>query len=180
MTTASRAFAKSGLAVMGAMAMLIAPHAHADFGPPKPKIDCTKPANKNKPACKDRDRMSDDEIFNSAYWMARKGQYREALAVLVLAKNKEDPRILNATGFATRKLGNVEGALPFYLRALEIDPNYAQAREYLGEAYLTKGDVAGARAQLAEIEARCGRACTSFAALAERISSFKAQHGIGG
>ena len=121
--------------------------------PARPKIDCTKPGNQNKPACKNKHgELSDDEIYNAAYWMARKGQYREALALLARAKNHDDPRVLNATGFATRKLGDVDGALPYYARALEINPNYAVAREYLGEAFLAKGDLRNARAQLGEIE----------------------------
>jgi tetratricopeptide (TPR) repeat protein len=154
--------------------------AHDDL-PAKPKIDCTKPANKNKPACKDsHGQFSDVEIYNAAYWMARAGQYSEALALLARAQHQDDPRVLNATGFATRKLGNVDAALPFYARALEINPNYIQAREYLGEAFLSKGDVVSARAQLSEIENRCGRSCMGYAELSREIASFDGARSSGG
>jgi tetratricopeptide (TPR) repeat protein len=169
-------------ALVAAAAFLVPASAFADFDPPaRPKIDCTKPGNKNKPACKDQHGvLSDDEIYNSAYWMARQGQYREALVLLSRAKNKNDPRVLNATGFATRKLGNVDGALPYYARALEINPNYTVAREYLGEAFLAKGDVRNAQAQLGEIEQRCGKACAPYATLLQQIASFEARHASGG
>jgi tetratricopeptide (TPR) repeat protein len=163
--------------MLAAVTLPVSPRAIADFGPPaRPKVDCTKPANKNKPACKPHHQMSDDEIYNAAYWMARAGQYREALALLARAKDHNDPRILNATGFATRKLGDVEGALPYYARALEINPNYAVAREYLGEAFLAKGDLTSARTQLGEIERRCGKTCAPYAELSKQIASYEARH----
>jgi len=169
-------------AALAAITFFIPVQVLADFDPPaRPKIDCTKPGNQNKPACKNKHgELSDDEIYNAAYWMARKGQYREALALLARAKNHDDPRVLNATGFATRKLGDVDGALPYYARALEINPDYAVAREYLGEALLAKGDVASARAQLGEIERRCGKACAPYAELTKQIASYEARRVTGG
>ncbi|MDX2307761.1 MAG: tetratricopeptide repeat protein [Hyphomicrobium sp.] len=165
-------------ALFAALLVALPISAEADFGAPKKKVDCTKPENKNKAACKpSAGEASDDEIFNAAYWMAREGQYTEALRVLALAANKDDPRILNATGFATRKLGRVEAALPYYQKALSIDPNYVLAREYLGEAYLSKGDLDSARVQLSEIESRCGVGCTAYVNLARHISDFVGQSG---
>ncbi len=90
-----------------------------DEPPAKPKVDCTNPVNKAKPACAPKNgELNDDEIYEAAYWNAKNGKYKEALAVAVLAKNKEDPRILRVTGFATRKSGDVDGAMPYYRKAL--------------------------------------------------------------
>ncbi|MFA5950168.1 MAG: tetratricopeptide repeat protein [Hyphomicrobium sp.] len=155
--------------------LLIASAAYAaDDAPAKPKIDCTKPANKNKPACKPQHGavFSDDEIVNAAYWLARDGKYQDALGLLARAQNHEDPRVLTATGFATRKLGDVDAALPLYARALEIKPDYVQAREYLGEAFLTKGDLVRASEQLQEIEKRCGTACVAYSELKGHIADY--------
>jgi tetratricopeptide (TPR) repeat protein len=171
-----------GAAVSAAAVFAVFPATADDSGPATPRIDCSKPANKNKAACKPHydGRMSDDEIYNGAYWMARQGQYREALALLARAASKDDPRLLNATGYATRKLGDVDAALPFYQRAIAINPDYTQAREYLGEAYLTKGDAASARVQLGEIEKRCGHSCAHFAKLESEIAAFETAHAAGG
>jgi tetratricopeptide (TPR) repeat protein len=147
----------------------------ADDGPSKPRVDCTKPENKKKAACKPH-RAADDEIINGAYWLAHTGKLTESLALLATAHDRENPRLLNAMGFATRKLGNVDGALPYYTRALEIEPDYVQAREYMGEAFLAKGDLVHASEQLGEIERRCGTGCVSFAALKQQISAFQATH----
>jgi len=146
-----------------------------DDEPAKPRIDCSKAKNKTKAACKPHHAASDDEVVNGAYWLAHAGQLKEALALLATVKNSDTPRVLNAKGFATRKLGNVDGALPFYARALEIAPDYVQARAYLGEAFLAKGDLARAAEQLGEIERRCGTGCVSFAALKREITAFEAQ-----
>ncbi len=149
--------------------------------PPKPKVDCTKKANKNKPQCKTGySGLTDDELYNAAYWLARQGSYTEALSLLSEVENQIDPRVLNATGFATRKLGNVDAALPYYARALAIDPNYTKAREYLGEAHLAKGELVLARVQLQEIETRCGRTCSGYAELANEIGAFEGQIKLGG
>jgi tetratricopeptide (TPR) repeat protein len=146
-----------------------------DDGPAKPrKIDCSKPENKKKPACKNsHGPLSDDEVVNGAYWLAHAGQYREALMLLAAVQNHENPRVLSAIGFATRKLGDVDAALPYYARALEINPDYVQAREYLGEAFLSKGDLAHASEQLGEIERRCGTGCVAFVELKRQITAYE-------
>lgn len=147
----------------------------ADDGPPKPRVDCSKPKNKNKPECKPG-YVADTQIINGAYWLAHVGKYQEALALLATVADKDNPRALNATGFATRKLGNVDAALPYYARALAFEPDYVQAREYMGEAFLAKGDLASAQAQLGEIERRAGTGSVSFANLKREIAAFEAQH----
>jgi tetratricopeptide (TPR) repeat protein len=121
-----------------------------------------------------REEMTDQEIYYSGYWLARTGQYAEALDFLRRAK-VQDARILTYIGFATRKLGDHDGALGFYARALALDANYTVARAYLGEAYLTKGDLAAAREQLGEIATRCGTTCVEHAELAGEIAKYVAK-----
>ena len=150
--------------------------AQADFDRPKTKLDCTKPENKDKPACKPkRGEANDDEIYHAAYWLARQGQYTKSLEILRMAQNSDDPRILNAMGFATRKIGDVDGAFPYYLRALQIDPNLTLARAYLGEAYLMKKNLLAAEKQLQEISNRCGHSCEAYEHLSEKIALYKSE-----
>jgi tetratricopeptide (TPR) repeat protein len=67
------------------------------------------------------------------------------LDTLAHIKNQEQARVLNLIGYNTRKLGEVDKGLDYYHKALALDPNYLLAREYLGEGYLQKGDLASAR-----------------------------------
>jgi tetratricopeptide (TPR) repeat protein len=91
--------------------------------------------------------------------------------VLGYIADKEDPRVLNYLGYSHRKSGRIGVGLGYYQEALRIDPDYVLAREYLGEAYLTLGDVAAARNQLAEIEKRCGKGCREYSQLAEQLAA---------
>lgn len=165
----------SGLAALGlglAVAVAIPGMAIAQKGgeTPKPKIDCSKAANKNKAACKNKSSLSDDELFFAGYWLARDGHYSDAIEFLSEAKNQNDARILTYIGFANRKLGNVDKAMGFYGRALAADPNYTIARAYLGEAYLGLGRKADAVAELGEIALRCGTGCEEYLELEAAIA----------
>ena len=116
------------------------------------------------------------DLFYAGYWLARTGKYQEALGYLTLA-DPSDPRVVTYIGFATRKLGDVDAALPYYHRALELNPNYSVARAYLGEAFLQKHEPAKAKAELAEIETRCGKSCAEYLDLAQHITDFEKKAG---
>jgi len=59
----------------------------------------------------------------------------------------------NLVGYAARKLKNYDRAVEAYQRCLKLKPDYASAREYLGEAYVELGKIDLARGQLAAIDA---------------------------
>lgn len=115
-----------------------------------------------------------DDTSRYAYgsWLARTGRYGEAIEVLSLVENKDDPRVLNYLGYANRQLGRFEVGLGFYRQALAADPDYVKAREYLGEAYLVLDRPELAREQLREIGSRCGTGCEEYALLAEAIADY--------
>ena len=56
-----------------------------------------------------------------------------AAAILPLLN---DPDILNMLAYTQRKTGELDRAIDNYKRALDLRPDFPQAREYLGEAYL--------------------------------------------
>ncbi|MBZ9799149.1 tetratricopeptide repeat protein [Mesorhizobium sp. ES1-4] len=116
--------------------------------------------------------LDDDSIYDAGHALAMAGRYDEAISVLVLAANKQDPRILNYLGYSHRHSGRVTVGLGYYEEALRIDPNYTLVREYLGEAHLQIGDLAGAQQQLMEIEKRTGKGSREYGMLAEQIEHF--------
>lgn len=69
-------------------------------------------------------------------------------AARALEYDKNYYEALNLQGYAYRKLGNFEKSIDAYAACLRIEPDYAPAREYYGEALLASGDVEGAKAQL--------------------------------
>ena len=116
--------------------------------------------------------LDDDSLYEAGHDLAMAGRYGEAIKVLSLAANKNDPRILNYLGYSHRKAGRILVGLGYYQEALRQDPNYTLVREYLGEAHLQRGDVAAAREQLNEIEKRCGKGCEEYAELAAQIDAY--------
>lgn len=133
--------------------------------------DATDKSTERWTSCfgKNPDELTDAELFYTGYWLTRTGAYTEALAFLERVREPTAPS-LTYTGFAIRKLGDAPRSLDYYGRALAMNPNYVVARSYRGEAYLALGEPAKAKAELAEIEARCGRACVEYTDLAAEIA----------
>jgi tetratricopeptide (TPR) repeat protein len=176
--SATRLFVLAGALAMGASAAAFAAEPapfSKDTGPASATCDAHAKGGAAWTACVGAATaaMPDTELFYAGYWLAKNGQYKSALGYLNLARVK-DERVLTYIGFATRKLGDVEAALPMYAKALEINPNYSVARAYLGEAFLTKGEPAKAKAELAQIAQRCGTTCAEYADLSGHIARYEA------
>jgi tetratricopeptide (TPR) repeat protein len=115
--------------------------------------------------------VDDRSLADYAYRLAKDERYEEALATLDLMQDPNTAEALNYRGYATRKLGRVEEGIGYYKQAVALDPDYTLVREYLGEAYVTQGRLDLAKAELAEIEKRCGTTCEPYEDLAEAIEA---------
>ena len=115
--------------------------------------------------------LPDKALTDDAEVLIKAHRYQEALSVLDLLKNPNTAVALNYRGYATRKLGRTDEGISYYLRSIALDPHYAQVREYLGEAYLLKGDTAQAKAQLQAIKQICGTVCEEYEHLAVAIAN---------
>jgi tetratricopeptide (TPR) repeat protein len=115
--------------------------------------------------------LPDQDLANYAYALAKAKRYDEAIAVLNLMKNPNTAQALNYRGYATRHMGKLDEGIQYYLRSVKLDPHYAQVREYLGEAYVIKGDLASARYQLRQIKTICGNSeCEEYEDLEKAIA----------
>ena len=119
--------------------------------------------------------LPDPDLTEYAYALAKADRYQKAIDVLDLLGNPNTPRALNYRGYATRKLGRMDEGIGYYLKSVTLDPNYSQVREYLGEAYVTKGNYELAREQLSTIEKLCGKDCEYYEDLAEALTE---AHGL--
>ena len=115
--------------------------------------------------------LTDDDLYLAGRDLGQQAHYAEALKLFFRVKNREQARVLNSIGYSTRKLGDVDKGIDYYHQALAIDPNFTKARQYLGEAYLQKGDVAKAKEQLMEIADRCGGPCDDYELLVKAIAA---------
>lgn len=119
-----------------------------------------------------RGAVDDDSLYEAGRALAMDGRYDDAIKILTLVADKTDPRVLNYLGYSHRKAGRVIVGLGYYQEALHNNPDYTLAREYMGEAYLQIGDVASAKAQLAEIEKRRGKDSREYKLLVKQIDDY--------
>lgn len=114
--------------------------------------------------------ITDENRTEYAYSLAKAGRYDEALAMLDTLKDGNTAEALNYRGYATRKLGRTDEGISYYLKSVQLDPQYAKVREYLGEAYVIKGRIDLAKEQLGTIKTLCGTGCEEYRDLNEAIA----------
>jgi Flp pilus assembly protein TadD len=105
--------------------------------------------------------------------LAHDERYDEAIAILrdLVADEPEDADALSLLGYSLRKLGQLDRAEHFYLRALEAEPEHLGANQYLGELYVKRGDLENARIRLGVLSAACAGFCDGRDALASAIAA---------
>ena len=81
-----------------------------------------------------------------------------------MAANENDPAVLTYLGCG-HPSGNIDLGISLYKKALDIDPDNVDTCEYLGEGYVSKGELDLAWLELLEIEKRCGTTCEEYRAL---------------
>jgi len=112
--------------------------------------------------------LDQETIYTYGRDLARAGKFDDALRVLYLVPDQNDPRVLNYLGYTNRKLGNMDTALEYYHAAVASNPNFTLVREYLGEAYIQLGQLEKAREQLTHLERICGNnTCREYSMLAK-------------
>ncbi|MFO1169549.1 MAG: tetratricopeptide repeat protein [Hyphomicrobiaceae bacterium] len=110
--------------------------------------------------------------YAAAEALVKAEKYPEAIKALEALNKLEDPRVLNYLGYSHRKIGETDKGIELYLKALTIAPDFVQAREYLGEAYVQAKDVEKAKGELTEIEKLCGnKDCEEYKDLDEAIKA---------
>ena len=117
-----------------------------------------------------------DATYVAAVGLINEHRYEAAIAKLdeALWAAGPHPDVLTYLGFANRKLKRYDAAEAYYREALAIAPAHRGALEYYGELKLERGDVAGARAHLAKLEAICGFGCHEVDELRRWIAAGRA------
>lgn len=115
--------------------------------------------------------FTDEDRYKAVRELAYAGRIQDAISVLESAESPQDPRFLNYHGFTQRKLGNMDAAMAYYRKALEIDPDYVLARAYMGQGLVAIGNVAEAKHQLAEIRKRTGAGSWPYIALKRTLAN---------
>lgn len=106
-------------------------------------------------------RQAGDLVYGEAVGLINEHRYDAALVSLRQAGLAFGPHpdVLTYLGFTYRKLGDRARAQSFYRQALEIAPDHRGVLEYFGELKVERGDMAGARTNLARLEQVCRFGC---------------------
>jgi tetratricopeptide (TPR) repeat protein len=102
-----------------------------------------------------------DVLYGEAVALINLRRYDAALGSLYHAAEAFGPHpdVLTYLGYTQRKLGRADRAEDYYRQALAVAPEHRGALEYYGELKVERGDLAGARANLAKLEAICRFGC---------------------
>lgn len=87
-------------------------------------------------------------------------------------RSPDNADIQNYLGYAYRKTGKLDLAFKHYKRALTLNPRHRGAHEYIGEAYLIKGDVRSAQKHLAALREICLLPCEELTDLEREIAKY--------
>jgi Flp pilus assembly protein TadD len=102
----------------------------------------------------------------------KSGDFKGALAELTpMAETRQNADVYNLMGFSLRKTGNLDQALTYYRKALDLDPQHRGALEYLGELYVQTGQMDKAAQNVARLKALCPTGCEELADLEQAIAA---------
>ena len=114
--------------------------------------------------------LDDDTLYGAVRELAYAGRYADAQIVLAEMPQNDD-RTLTYLGFTNRKMGNRDLAMHYYERALVVNPANVLARSYMGQGFVSEGNIADAITQLKAIRAHGGSGTWAEASLRQAIAT---------
>jgi len=139
---------------------------------PEPKPE-PKPDTKDAPKAAALQAQDPDYVAGKTAVEAREWKRAIELFTRAASRDADNANIQNYLGFANRNDGNWEVAMKHYRTALSLNPEHRGATEYMGHAYLLRGNLQLAQGQLARLERICGRGCEEYASLSKAIEDFR-------
>ena len=104
-----------------------------------------------------------------------KKDWEEAARLFKLSerRNPDSADLQNYLGYAYRNQKKFDLAFRHYERAIELDPRHRGAHEYIGEAYLMTGNLAGAEKHLAALKEICLLPCEELKDLERAVAVYR-------
>lgn len=92
--------------------------------------------------------------YDTAFGLMKTGRFLQAIEAFrkVIARDPNHAMAYTNMAYSYRRMGQHERAIRLYRRALDLQPDLAEAHEYMGEALLTVGKVSEAKSHLAILE----------------------------
>lgn len=115
--------------------------------------------------------LDDKDRYQAVRELAYAERYLAAEMALDAMTDQQDDRVLTYRGFLMRKTGRLEQAFDYYRTALEKNPNNLLVRSYMGQGFVTSGELGAARQQHEEILTRGGQGSWAEVSLRNALAS---------
>ncbi len=127
------------------------------------------------PAEADPDLATRDEDYAAGKRAVEKKDWAEAVRRFKRAEVRypENADLQNNLGYSYRNQKQFDLAFKHYERAIELDPRHRGAHEYIGEAYLMTGNLAGAQKHLAALKQICLLPCEELTDLERAVAEYQ-------
>ncbi|MET0852406.1 MAG: tetratricopeptide repeat protein [Candidatus Rokuibacteriota bacterium] len=121
----------------------------------------------------------EDPAYSAGVKAIKAKDYAGAIPLLegVVANDGKNADALNWLAYATRMNGDAAKSIPLYERALAVDPKHKGAHEYIGEAYLTLGNLPKAKEHLARLDSLCFLPCSEYRDLKKAVTEYESSGG---
>jgi Flp pilus assembly protein TadD len=119
---------------------------------------------------RDADYMAGKQALDRKDWAEATRRLQQ-----VAVREPDNADIQNYLGYAYRHLKQFDAAFKHYKQALALNPRHRGAHEYIGEAYLMLGDLAGAEKHLAALRDICLLPCEELDDLNAAVVAFRAK-----
>lgn len=117
----------------------------------------------------------EDPQYTAAVKAIKASEYARAIPLLegVVSREGNNADAYNWLAYATRKSGNPTASLPYYQKALAIDPRHRGAHEYIGEAYLMLDNLPKAKEHLRALSSLCFITCSEYRELKRAVEAYE-------
>ncbi len=119
-------------------------------------------------AARDPDYAAGKAAMDKKNWAEAAKRFQQAAL-----RDPESADLHNYLGFSYRNLKQMDLALKYYKRSIELNPRHRGAHEYIGEAYLMLNDLPSAEKHLAALRKICLLPCEELADLEKAIKVYR-------
>ena len=121
-------------------------------------------------AARDPDYAAGKAAMEKKNWGEAAKRFQQALL-----RDPDSADLHNYLGFSYRNLKQMDLALKYYKRSIELNPRHRGAHEYIGEAYLMLNDLPSAEKHLAALRNICLLPCEELADLEKAVKEYHAK-----
>ena len=121
-------------------------------------------------AASDPDYAAGKAAMEKKNWTEAAKRFQQALL-----RDPDSPDLHNYLGFSYRNVKQMDLALKYYKRSIELNPRHRGAHEYIGEAYLMMNDLPNAEKHLAALRKICLLPCEELADLEKAVTEYRAK-----